>query len=187
MRKVPIPFGVNRTICFFVLFALLCWGRGDGYGAGRFDESQVKTVFLYNLTHFTTWPDAAFPTPESPFIITIVGEDPFGKNLDEILKNETVGRHPIVVRRIQAVGEMEKSHMVYLSQRFAKDIEALTQSRADFGLLTVSDFQRFAHRGGCVNLLVRNRRLILELNVAAAEKNGLKFSSKLLRLANIVD
>ena len=53
-------------------------------------------------------------------------------------------------------------------------------------MLTVSDMERFAHRGGIITLLTIQDRIRFEINVEAARRSGVKISSKLLKLANIV-
>ena len=42
-------------------------------------EYDVKAAFLYNFITITEWPEEAFTTPESPYVIGVVGYDPFGR------------------------------------------------------------------------------------------------------------
>src|SRR5690349_74091 len=41
-------------------------------------EFNIKAQYLYNFTQFIEWPPEAFPYPGAPFVIGIIGEDPFG-------------------------------------------------------------------------------------------------------------
>ena len=53
-------------------------------------EFQVKAVFLYSFAQFVEWPADAFESPQSPLIIGILGLDPFGETLDEMVRGESV-------------------------------------------------------------------------------------------------
>jgi len=54
---------------------------------------EVKAAFLYNFTKFITWPEEAFTGESDPFIIGILGPDPFNNYLNDIIRGESVGRH----------------------------------------------------------------------------------------------
>jgi len=152
----------------------------------RFDENQVRAAFLYNLTNFIIWPENCFPADDSPFVITILGKNPFGGSLKNIVADEKVGTHPIVIKQIKSLKSLSATQILYIHNKFVKNIEPIIREMRHPGMLTVSDLPGFAEAGGAVNLLIRNKRLILELNIEAARKNGVRFSSKLLRLATIV-
>src|SRR5437867_1187382 len=51
-------------------------------------EYQVKAVFLFNFAQFVEWPPAAFADDKSPIVIGILGDDPFGAYLDEVVRAE---------------------------------------------------------------------------------------------------
>ncbi len=63
-------------------------------------EYQVKAAFLLNFTKFIDWPEAAFASKDSPITICILGKDPFGPVLDEIVQGETVNARKVTVQRI---------------------------------------------------------------------------------------
>ena len=62
-------------------------------------EYQVKAVFLFNFAQFVDWPSKAFPEPQTPLVIGVVGEDPFGPYLDETVRGETVNNRPLTAGR----------------------------------------------------------------------------------------
>lgn len=176
-------------VLLVALFATLLFPLWDGqaHARNKFDEYQVKLAFLFNLTHFVTWPEESFSSPESPFVIAILGEDPFGTNLDGIVSNEKINGHPVVIQRIDSIRNLQTAHLLYIDPRIDKDtIRSILRTEKRPGLLTVSDYQGFTSAGGAANLLVKNNRLILELNTSTTKFNRLKFSSKLLQLATIV-
>jgi len=78
--------------------AVLALVRGVG-AIESATEYQVKAVFLYNFSHFVEWPPEAFTTPTEPFVIGILGSDPFGARMDEAVHGELINQHPMVIRR----------------------------------------------------------------------------------------
>jgi hypothetical protein len=66
------------------LQALLCGALGltvflrGACGAEAPTEYQVKAVFVYNFSRFVEWPPQSFTAPNEPFVIGILGSDPFG-------------------------------------------------------------------------------------------------------------
>ncbi|HET6899288.1 MAG TPA: YfiR family protein, partial [Vicinamibacteria bacterium] len=46
-------------------------------------EYEVKAAFLYNFARFVEWPPDTFHDGETPFVIAVLGHDPFGSVLDD--------------------------------------------------------------------------------------------------------
>src|SRR5256885_282744 len=46
-------------------------------------EYRVKATFLFQFTQFVDWPRNAFSNQQTPLVIGILGEDPFGTFLDD--------------------------------------------------------------------------------------------------------
>ena len=148
-----------------------------------FNEYQVKSVFLLNLTNFVNWPAQSFAGPNAPFRIIILGEDPFGPILDKAVKAETVQGHPIVIERLNYRGSLQPCHILFISPSLKRKLPDILLSTKSSHILTVSDYAGFCKQGGIINLVHKNNRVRIEVNVKAAELAGLQISSKLLRVA----
>ena len=70
-------------------------------------EYQLKAAFLFNFTQFVEWPSASLPEPSSSLVIGILGENPFGNYLEEIVTGEVVNGHPLVVQQYKNVDEIK--------------------------------------------------------------------------------
>jgi hypothetical protein len=155
-------------------------------GAAATTEYQLKAVFLFNFAQFVEWPQQSFESPNAPFIIAVVGADPFGEHLDAAVRGETVMGHPLVIKRYRSVGEVENCQILYISNSELARLERILSSVDQRAVLTVSDIQRAAERGAIIQFTSEHNRLRLRINVAAAKAAGLTISSKLLRPAEIV-
>ena len=151
-----------------------------------FDEREVKAVFLLNFVQFVEWPAAAFASPESPIVIGVLGDDPFGRLLDEVVIGEIVRGRRITVARFRSVEEIKTCHVLFVSPSEAPMYEQILTALRMQPTLTVGETARFTARG-MIRFLTEGSRILLEVNVEAAKSAGLIISSNLLRAARIVD
>lgn len=149
-------------------------------------EHQVKAAFLLNFTKFVDWPDAAFADQRSPIAICVLGEDPFGSALDQIVEGEVVEGRRVVVRRIKEAPAAKQCQVLFLSASI-KDVSAVLDSLSP-GVLTVGEERdNFLRQGGVISFFIENRHVRFDISQSAAENAGLKLSSRLLRVARSVE
>jgi hypothetical protein len=149
-------------------------------------EYQVKAVFLFNFTQFVEWPASAFPSPTSPLVIGILGEDNFGSYLDEIVSGEQVNGHAIIIRRYHHVDDVKQCHILFISNSETKKQEQIIAGLKGESILTVSDVPDFIIKGGMIRFFLENNKIQLQINPQSIKDANLTISSKLLRLAEIV-
>jgi hypothetical protein len=149
-------------------------------------EYQIKAVFLYNFTQFIEWPASAFQDQHAPFVIGVLGEDPFGKYLDETVSGEKVNNHPLVVKRFDSVEEVKGCHIIFIAQPATEDMEDVINKLKGKNILTVSDVNGFIKKGGMIRFLNESNKIKIRINLEVAKASDLVISSKLLRLAEIV-
>ncbi len=149
-------------------------------------EYQVKAVFLFNFAQFVEWPAEGFPASNAPLVIGVLGTDPFGRALDEAIRGESVGAHPLAVRRFTRLEEIETCQILFICASEAARLDQVLARLNNRPVLTVSDVEGAALRGVMIRFVPENNRLRLRINLEAARHAGLQVSSKLLRRAEIV-
>ena len=148
-------------------------------------EYLIKAAFLYNFAKFTRWPENSFVDSAAPVEVCVFGQDPFGTALDSIT-GKTIRGRPVAVRRIASVDDVTTCHLLFISESEATRLAPILQTLSGRPVLTVADMPNFARDGGIINLKTNNDdKGRFEINVATAKRAGLKFSSKLLSLAEI--
>ncbi len=150
-------------------------------------EYQVKAVFLFNFTQFVAWPAGAFSGAREPLVIAILGDDPFGRDLDDTVRGEKVDSRSIVVRRYRNVEDIDVCHVLFVGKSESERIEQIVARLKNRSVLTVSDFDGSGRRGGMIRFVSENNHVRLRIDLAATKAAGLVVSSKLLRVAEIVD
>ncbi len=143
----------------------------------------VKATFLYKFEPYVTWPGPASATAANTFNICVVGDDPFGRLLDQAVSSERVGGRPILVRRLGAVDRGQGCQIVYLTGSRTQSVADALRSVRGSPVLTVTDADSSANTKGIIHFVVRDNRVRFEIDDQAAAQNGLVISSKLLSLA----
>ena len=150
-------------------------------------DYQVKAVFLFNFTQFVDWPPQSFASAADPVVIGILGDDPFGPYLDETVHGEKIAQRTLVVRRWHRVEEIDACHVLFVSRSEAGHLDEIVAALRGRSILTVGDDTAFLKRGGMVRFVNESDRVKVRINVDAARASGLTISSKLLRVAEIVE
>lgn len=159
---------------------------GGAQGAEAPTEYQVKAVFVFNFSRFVEWPPQAFTAPNQPFVICILGDDPFGGRLDEAVRGEQINQHPLLVRRFRHIAEAENCQILYIDRSEREQLHQILAALDHRSTLTVSELNDAAERGGMIQFTTEENRIRLRINVDSARAAGLTISSKLLRPAEIV-
>jgi hypothetical protein len=170
--------------CLLLTVALLAAGSARAIAGPS--EYQVKAVFLFNFTQFVDWPPQAFPGPDAPFVIGVLGEDPFGPQLDQVVRGEMVNDRPLVIERYRSVAEIRDCNILFIGNTENGHLDEILAALKGRSILTVGDADPRGQRGVMIRLVNENNRIRLRIDVAAAKAGNLTISSKLLRPAEIV-
>jgi hypothetical protein len=174
-----------RSLLVLPLSMLLAWAAAAPASAAP-TEYDVKAAFLFNFSQFVDWPPPAFAEAGSPLVIGVLGRDPFGAGLDEIVRGETVNGRPLEVRRFRRVEDVDVCHILYIDATEKARLDAILAKLQGRPILTVGDFESFALSGGVIRFVTTGNKIRLHVNLDAARTANLTISSKLLRPAHIV-
>lgn len=166
------------------LAALLLTGPIRGQAV---EEHQLKAAVLYNLAKFVDWPPNTFRAAGDPIVTCILGDSPFGRSLERELNGKSIEDRRFVVRRVSETGQAGGCHILIVSTTERKRWRSALSEIKTSGVLTVGEADGFASDGGVVNLKLESGKVRIQINVQAAEREGLRISSRLLSLAQIVD
>ena len=148
-------------------------------------EYQVKAAFIFNFTQFVEWPEGTFPSTSVPFVIGVLGENPFGTYLEEIITGEKVKGCPITVEYYENTEAIKSCHILYISKSINLKPSDIINKLADRSILTVSDISDFLEYGGMIRFYTKNDKIEIHINLDAVNTAKLNISSKLLRLSTI--
>jgi YfiR/HmsC-like len=170
-----------------ISFGIALWATlGRGAGGPAIDEYAMKAAFIYNFAKFVAWPPQAFRTSTDPITICVLGQNPFGSGLDDVVSGKAIEGRAFVVRRLSGEQSPAGCQILFVSSSERKRLHAIFDEIKTRGVLTVGETDTFASEGGMINFQVQAGRVRFQVNVDAAEQANLHISSKLLSLAQIV-
>ncbi len=149
-------------------------------------EYELKAAFLFNFARFVEWPSSAFTTPQSPFLICVLGTDPFGSTLDDALLRHSIQGHPTALLRAKHVSDINSCQILFVPSSESHRLPEITVKLRGQCVLVIGENENFAASGGVIQFSLEENRIRFLINTDAADRSGLKFSSKLLALARIV-
>jgi hypothetical protein len=149
-------------------------------------EYKVKATFLFNFAQFVEWPPSVYAKPDSPLVIGIVGNDPFGPFLDSVVANEKICGRAIAVRRFKHWDEVTDCEILFVSVPQATEETKLLERLKGHSVLTVGDSESFNRSGGMIRFVLDKGKIRMRINMDSATTANLRISSKILRWATIV-
>jgi hypothetical protein len=150
------------------------------------DEYQVKAAFLYNFAKFVEWPVEAFQSPVEPIGICILGQDPFGRSLEDTLAGRVIESRSLVVRHISSYQQNAGCHILFIG---AVEIKRAPPMLADIrrpGILTVGDSDSSGADGVVICFRLESGKVRFVINLEAAAREKVRISSRLLNLAKVI-
>lgn len=177
---------IRLPVILTVLLCCLLFCAGKSV-AQDVHEDQIKSVFLYNLVHFVTWPQSVVSNAPT-FNIEVCGNASFIDILEQTVETETKESRPLLVSQLSDLGDITPlSRIIFITKDASADWDKIHEKIAGLPILTVSDQKDFTRRGGMVGLLRQDKKIEIEVNYVRVQQAGLSMSAKLLRLARIVE
>jgi hypothetical protein len=149
-------------------------------------EYKVKAAYLANFAQFVDWPEKSFENKDSPIVIAVLETDPFGANLERAVANKTANGRAIKIKRVRNADDAAGCHILYVGTYDRDKLSKCFKAIKSKPILTVGESADFMREGGIIRFVIRDERVQLDINAEGATELGLRISSKLLRLANLV-
>ena len=148
-------------------------------------EHEIKAAFLYNFVKFVEWPASSFPRPDAAVTICLMGPDPFGATLDDLIENEQVQGRPLAIRRLGRTDATAGCHVLFVAPAERGTFEAILRTVDTGRVLTVSDEMEFLAAGGHISFFMESNRVRFAVNAPVVRQAEFQINSRLMRLARI--
>jgi hypothetical protein len=145
-------------------------------------ETAVKAAFLPRFARYVTWPAAAAPSGSEPFLLCVIGDDPFGQVLDVAARSQSIDGRRIIVRRLPSASGAGPCQIAFVEGGRGQPVGQLLAGLAGKPVLTVTDASNGGARG-MIHFALVGGRVRFFIDEAQAASRGLSISSRLLALA----
>jgi hypothetical protein len=160
-------------------------GQGNGQGSGSALERHVKAAFLYKFLGYAEFPPGAFFDGGSPVTIGVIGADELAAELARAVAGRTIHNRPLVVRVLRDTDVQVPLHLLFVGGADPVRVGRLVR-QAGAAMLVVTECEDGLRQGSVINFRIIDERVRFDVSLDAAERNGIKLSSRLLTVANRV-
>ncbi len=168
--------GGVATPVAILLAAGVCW-------AGQsITQPSLRAAFLYNFAKFTEWGDDS--ALSGPLTICVLDDSAVEGALNDLVGGSTINGRAVQISR---GARLRTCNLVYLGIADRERIASILDELQGATVLTVSNGYEFVRLGGIVGLFVDEGRMRFAINPEAAQRAGLRLSSRLLQLAKILN
>lgn len=188
LKHKIIKLFIKACICQF----LLCIFAIGTVQSQNLEEYKVKAAFVYNFTKLIQWPQTAFDSEEENFKIVVFGDEYLKESFQTIDGKISTGRLISIQYLDPKANDYKKmpaeSQIVFISRHMRlEQVRQILSSIGDRPVLTIGEAKNFSRAGGIIQFFTRDEQLHFEVNLKKAEAHQLKFSSRLLKLAVLVN
>ena len=174
----------KKAIRIIYLLICLMW---NGIIHAQTDEYLMKAGFLERFTRFIEWPvETNIADNTKPFVISVIGENPFDKKLDQFFETTKIKNRKVEIRYISELEEIKDTHVLFITKSKQKQLSEILSLTQDKPVLTVSDTDGFGKKGVRINFYIEQNKIRFEINKEAIQKSGLQISYMLLNIAKII-
>ena len=178
---------MNRIHFIILMITLAILGVAsipESYSQNVTDD-EIKAALVFKFPVYVRWPEEVMKSDTDYFDCCILGDDRLADMISQF-DGEKLLEKTIRIKRVSATGFNENCHMLFISSTEQDNLEDILKPIETKPILTVGDMKEFARKGGIINLVRKKESVHFEININAVDKSGLKISSKLLRLADII-
>jgi len=144
---------------------------------------KMHSVFIYSFTRYVQWPDAY---NQGDFEIMVLGDSPILDELKAMAQAKKVGDRTIKITKIKEPSEIRKCNILFVPTARSAEIAAVMEKINTQSILVVTEEPGLGLKGSDINFIIKDGKLAFELNQTSVNKQGLKVSNELTRLAILI-
>jgi len=146
-------------------------------------EYQKKAEFIMSFTRFVEWPERKFARADTPFVIGVFGVDTITTLLQEALQGRPIKGRPVVIKHLLNKQELRACHVLFISRSESNRLGPILGEVRRENVLTVGECDKFLGKGGVISFVTIGDMVRFQISAAAAAREKLEVSSKLLQLS----
>ena len=167
------------TLIFFISFP-------DIVSAQYFDEIELKAFWFEKFARYVEWPENNNTQDNSlVFVIKILGESPFRNTLQKyyIEQKNKIKNRTVEIKYISRTSEIIPCNLLFVSESKEDELEMILNKIKNLPILIIGDTNGFAKKGVHINFVLKQERLLFEINEKAIHQSTLKMDYELRAVA----
>jgi hypothetical protein len=177
---VPSMQNCSRLRAVFLINVMLL---SFFHGKAQQNDYAVQANIIYHFTKYIDWPG---DKKTGDFVIGIVGDSPLFDELKNTVSSKSVGGQRIVIKKFAGGAPSYNCHILFISEEASGSIKRIATVTANTSTLLVTELEGLSHKGSCINFIIVDDHLKLEINKTNIERRNLDIATELLSLGIIV-
>lgn len=168
---------------------IICLAAAVAFGgAARAEEAAkeylVKAAFIYNFVKFVEWPGELAVAQQKEINICVIGKNPFNsQGKDVFTRASTSALKLSLTEKGGWSGSADGCHIAFISSSEEPRLAEIASALKSAPVLTVSDIDNFAERGGIIGFVTQDNKVKVAVNTKVAGGAGLRVDAQLLEIA----
>lgn len=179
---------IQRTLLLTLMLPLLLVVSLQSFAEepGNVAEYQVKAAFLYKFCFYVEWPPSAFADINSPIVLGVAGPENLVAELDNITKGHVINGRTLQVRRIDVNSNLAGVHVLFVARAEQSRLPQFVAQAQKVPLLLVTESPSGLDDGSGINFAVQDNRVRFDVGLDSTNRQGLRLSAQLLKVARAV-
>ncbi len=152
-------------------------------GSAFSQVSMFKALYIFNFTKYVNWQDNIV----DDFVICILGQSDITDNLIRISKTRKVNNKTLVVKDVNANGNLPKCDIIFVSRGSSNEIDKVSSYYKDSNTLIITEKNNSIAKGSCINMINTNGKIEFEISKNNCVLHHLIISEKLYALGSKID
>lgn len=146
-------------------------------------ENQIKAVYLTHFAELTDWPEKF--KHDTIFTICLYGQPLLAPFLEE-LSPELINNKQLEIVLINSLEIQNNCRIIYFNDTdFIESEQEILTSYHE--VVLVGNSRQFVKNGGSISFVLERNKIKLIINLSQIRRSGLDISSKLLRIAEVIE
>lgn len=146
-------------------------------------EYLVKAAFIYNFVKFVEWPGEKAINRQGGIDICVMGDTPLIKAGSVFSAASTAKLRLSLVQENDAAEAGKHCHVLFIGDSESARLRDVQAALRGSPVLTVSDMEEFAERGGMIGFVLSDGKIKVVVNTKSAALAGLRIDAQLLEIA----
>lgn len=147
-------------------------------------RNVLKALYIYNFATLVDWPSEY---RKGDFVVGVYGSnESIYDELNTKYSGKAIGSQEIVIKKFSKSSEIDKAHILYLSQEKSDEISSLSAKFKGKSTLLITEKDGYLNKGAIINFVIdknNNNKQSYEISIGNAKKHNLIIASKLESLA----
>lgn len=177
--KTRIPYlnlTSQRSVQISLLVALI-FGLSDLLAQVSY---QTHTLYIYSFAKYIQWPEE---DRKGDFEIAVLGDSPILAELQKMAEKKKIGDRTIKISRFASLKELKKTHILFIPGEMSAQLAETLAKTTDQSTLVITEQAGMGAKGSGINFLVKEGKLVFEMNQSSLSKHKLKATNELSRMA----